>query len=72
MSALTKLGFILSFIFFIRWLVLFATFGYLYSFGVYQGTLFSHFIDSAKPDSYLTLDYYTRIYLTNHDPGDIR
>ncbi|PAV21568.1 MFS general substrate transporter [Pyrrhoderma noxium] len=35
-----------------QWLVLFATFGYLYSFGVYQ-------------------DYYTRIYLTNHDPGDI-
>ncbi|EJD00107.1 MFS general substrate transporter [Fomitiporia mediterranea MF3/22] len=35
-----------------QWLVLFATFGYLYSFGVYE-------------------DYYTRIYLTNHDPSDI-
>ncbi|KAJ7728962.1 MFS general substrate transporter [Mycena maculata] len=42
-----------------RWLVLFSTFGYLYSFGVYEDWL------------YPLADFYVLEFLTNHSPSSI-
>ncbi|KAF9468725.1 major facilitator superfamily domain-containing protein [Collybia nuda] len=41
------------------WLMQFSTFGYVYSFGVFQG------------NPHVALDYYTRVYLTKNTPSDI-
>ncbi|KAJ7666110.1 MFS general substrate transporter [Mycena polygramma] len=50
------------------WLVLFSTFGYLYSFGVYESEFSSRYLPQhlTRPT-----DYYVLEYLTNHSPSSI-
>ncbi|KAF7341102.1 MFS general substrate transporter [Mycena venus] len=51
------------------WLILFSTFGYLYSFGVYEGHSHSYF--EAGDRFKLFPDYYVLEYLNNHTPSSI-